>query len=82
MLCSNQNVSKNVCESVCIRRSNHGGMHRKVIEIIGAAMVFTFLLIASLEINERLCFMPSIGRKAGLVFSIVVQLCSTSCHRS
>jgi hypothetical protein len=30
-------------------------MHRKVIEIIGVAMVFAFPLITSLGINEYLC---------------------------
>jgi hypothetical protein len=52
------------------------GMHRKVTEILGViAIVFTLPLIASLGINEYVCFMSSTDQKDGLVCSKVVKFC-------
>jgi hypothetical protein len=54
----------------------------KLIKFLGAAIVFTFPLISLQGIDECLCFVLSIDRRGVLVFSKVVQSCSTSFHSS
>jgi hypothetical protein len=49
-------------------------MDAKVTEVLGVALVFTFPVIASLGINECMCFMLSYDRRDGFVhkgFTIV-----------
>jgi hypothetical protein len=82
MFCSDQTSMLGCLWGTCALGGLILWLRRKVIEFLGVSMVFTFSLIASLWINECLCFMPSRDRRDGLVCSKVAQLCSTLYHSS